>query len=96
LSAPSDDRGLARRNAVIAYAPMLIVSRPRKSVSASPEAASIGQQHEREQSSDLRVVRLQLVDDPSQAHRLMREIGSPQMGSDAARVALVENQVQHV
>ena len=36
----------------------------------SRQTASVGQQHERESSSDLRVVGLQLVDDPSQAHGL--------------------------
>src|SRR5258708_15634582 len=63
---------------------------------SAPVRASVGQQHEGEQPGDLRVVRLQMADDPSQAHRLMRQIGSAQMGSDAARVALVENEVLHV
>jgi hypothetical protein len=41
LERPSAARGLERRNAVIAYAPMLMVSSPRNSVSASPAAASV-------------------------------------------------------
>ena len=66
------------------------------SCARSRETTSIGQQHEREQSSDLRVVRLQIVDDPRQAHRLVRQIAPAQIGPGAARVALIEDEVQDV
>ena len=77
--------------------PVLLRQRDQLAFGAcSRQTASIGQQHEREQSSHLRVVRLQIVDDPRQAHCLMREIASAQLASDAARVALIEDEVKDV
>jgi hypothetical protein len=54
----------------------------------------VDQQHQSEESRDLAVVGQQPVRHPRQADRLVRELRAVQLGAAAARVALVEDQVQ--
>ena len=59
-------------------------------------AAGVGQEHQREQAGHVAVVGQELMDLAHQADRFVRQIGAMQLGSRARRVALVEDQVQHV
>ena len=62
----------------------------------SSVAPGIGQEHEREQAGDLAVPRQQLVEHAREPDRLGGEVGPLQRRSRARRVALVEDQVEHV
>ena len=76
-----------------------ILFRERDQLAVRPgarRAPGIGQQHQRQQSGDLAVVREEVVHRPGEPDRLVREIAALQVGADAAGVALVEDQVEHV
>ena len=64
--------------------------------SALARTASLGQQHQRQQAGDLRVVGQRPPDDPGQADRLAGEVAARQLRAAAGQVALVEDQVEHV
>ena len=58
--------------------------------------ASVGQQHEGEQTGDLAVPRDQPVEHPREPDGLRGEVGAVQRRAGARRVALVEDEVEHV
>ncbi len=59
-------------------------------------AAGIGQEHEREQAGDLRLAGQRLVQHPRQTDRFGGERAPVQGGARGRRVALVEDEVEHV
>jgi hypothetical protein len=62
----------------------------------SRRAPRVDQQHQREEARDLAVVGQQPVRNPRHPDRLVGELGAVQLGAGGARVALVEDQVQHM
>jgi hypothetical protein len=82
----------------------LIPARPvllgqRYQVTIGPGAgrpARIGEQHQREQPGDLAVIRPDVPHRPGQPDRLAGQLHPVQVGADAAGVALVEDQIQHM
>ena len=63
---------------------------------ASRAAARLGQQHQRQQPRHLAVVGQQRARHPGQADRLARELAPLQLLAGRRRVALVEDQVEHL
>ena len=62
----------------------------------SCRSARIGQQHQREQSRHLSVLRKQSVQTPRQPDRFPRQFQPLRLWPTARGIAFVENQVQHV
>ena len=92
-----DQRDAFRDRPPIPQRAILLVERNQLAVSAgSRAAAGVGQQHQRQQPGDLAVGRQQMMDRPGEPNRFVRQVAALQVGADAARVALVEDQVEHV
>jgi len=69
------------------------------SVPSGPRARRpprVGQQHQREQARDLRVVGKRTADHPSEPDRLPGEVAARELRPAAGQVALVEDQVEHM
>ena len=64
--------------------------------SGARRAARVGQQHEREQTCDLRIVRQQHANRTREADRFVRQVRAMQARSGAGRVAFVENEIENV
>ena len=76
-----------------------ILFRERDQLAVRPgagRAAGIGQQHQRQQPSDLAIGREEPMHGPRQPDGLVRQIAAVQGCPDAAGVAFVENQIENV
>jgi hypothetical protein len=78
-------------------APVLVSKRDESAVwRGSRRAAGVGEQHEREQPGGLRVAGQQPAQHPGQPEALGCQVGALQLLAGRGRVALVEDQVQHL
>ena len=77
--------------------PVLLVERDERAVGARAFGATrVGEQHEREQAGDLAVVGEQRVQHAGEPDRLGGEVGALQVVARRGRVALVEDEVEHL
>ncbi len=92
-----DERDAFRDGLPVPQGAILLRERDQIAVRPGPRRPpGIGQQHQRQQSRDLPVVRKEVVNSPGQPNRLIREIAALEVGADAAGIALVEDQIEHV
>ena len=76
-----------------------ILFRERDQLAVGPgprRTPGIGQQHQRKQSRDFPIVGQEAANRAGEPDRFIREIAALQIRADAAGVAFVEDQVQHV
>ena len=95
--AVADQRDPLGDRAGVPARPVLLGQRHERAVRpGARRPPGVGEQHEREQAGDLAVAGQPGVQLAGQPDRLRGQVGAVQGGARAGRVALVEDQVQHV
>ena len=98
--APAGDRVVEEREPFgdgnrVPAGPILVGQRDQGAIGRrSGRAAGIDQEHQGEQPGDLGVIGQQAPRHPRQADRLVRQLGSMELCSTTAGIALVEDEVQ--
>ena len=92
-----DERDALIDELAVPPAAILVGERDQGSVRAGTcRQAGLGEQHQGEQAGYLAIAGQQTVQEPGEADRLAGEITAGELGSGSRRVALVEDEVQHL